>query len=169
MEEKLKVGLITRPQGVRGELKVQPLTDDYKRFSKLKDVIIDDRIFKIEKVRFGDTEVFISLFGVADRNAAEILRGKFLYVKRENAVKLPENRYFIVDLIGCKLYFKDGESFAELIDVTSAKTDILTAKCNDGKTVRFPFLNDAVLSVDKKKKKILLCEKRFTEIACYED
>lgn len=169
MSENLKIGLIVKPQGVRGELKVQPLTDDFKRFSKLKEVIIDGKAVKVIKVRYGDNEVYLTLFGVNDRNSAELLRNKFLEVDRENAVKLPENRYYIVDLIGCELYFEDQPSFAVLTDVTSARTDVITAKTHDGKTVRFPFLLDAVIDVDVENKKIKIDKKRFKEIAVYED
>jgi 16S rRNA processing protein RimM len=42
MESRLKIGLIVKPQGIKGELKVQPLTDDSCRFKKLKQVIIDE-------------------------------------------------------------------------------------------------------------------------------
>ncbi len=169
MEEFLKIGLIVKPQGVRGELKVQPLTDNYKRFSSLKEVFIGGKSYKVEKSRLGNAEVFLTLFGIADRNSAELMRGRFLCVDRQNAVKLPKDRYFIVDLIGCKLSFEGEEAFATLSDITEARTDIITADLFSGGKVRFPFLKEAVLSVDISAKKIILNKKRFTEIAVYED
>ena len=111
MEEFLKIGVIVKPQGVRGELKVQPLTDDIRRFIDLKQVIIDGKIVKVLSSRLGAREVFITLSGVSDRNVAETMRNKFLCVNREDAVKLPENTYFISDIIGAKLVFEKGEPF----------------------------------------------------------
>ena len=142
MEEFLKIGVIVKPQGVRGELKVQPLTDDIRRFIDLKQVIIDGKTVKVLSSRLGAREVFITLSGVSDRNVAETMRNKFLCVNREDAVKLPENTYFISDIIGAKLTFEGKEPFAEVIDVTEAKTDYFTAKLTNGEIIRFPFLKD---------------------------
>lgn len=169
MEEILKIGIIVKPQGVRGELKVQPLTDDIKRFINLKEVLIDGKEIKVLNSRLGAREVFITLSGVSDRNLAETMRGKFLCVNREDAVKLPENTYFVTDIIGCKLSFGEN-SFAEVIDVTEAKTDYFTAKLlSNGKIIRFPFLKEILVKVDIIKKEIILKEKRFNEVCVYEN
>ena len=47
MEKLFKIGLIVKPQGIKGEFKVQPLTDDITRFSNLKDVLIDDKNYRV--------------------------------------------------------------------------------------------------------------------------
>lgn len=169
MEQTLKIGLIVKPQGIKGELKVQPLTDDINRFKKLKEVIIDDKTYKVLGVTIGGGTVFLSLSGITDRNIAETFRGKFLLVTRENAVSLEEGRYFIADIIGCALNLDNGQTVGEIIDVTSARTDIFTVKCTDGKIMRFPFLKDMIVSVQIDKKTVTVLEKRLREVACYED
>jgi len=169
MEETLKIGLIVKPQGIKGEVKVQPLTDDINRFKNLKEVIIDDKTFKVLKAVIGGGTVFLSLSGISDRNTAETFRGKFLRVTRENAANLPEGRYFIVDIIGCVLNTDNGEVVGEIIDVTSARTDIFTIKCVDGRIMRFPFLIDLVENVDIESKTVTVKEKRLKEVSCYED
>lgn len=169
MVETLKIGLIVKPQGIKGELKVQPLTDDINRFRKLKEVIIDDKTYKVLNTIIGGNVVFISISGVADRNVAESFRGKFLRVTRENAIPLEEGRYFVVDIIGCEVVTDKGQEVGEVIEVTSARTDVFTLTCPNGKIMRFPFLNDLVLSVDVQNKKITVSEKRLEEVSCYED
>lgn len=169
MNETLKIGLIVKPQGVRGELKVQPLTDDVNRFRKLKEVLIDDKTYKVLNVTIGGGVVFVSISGIADRNVAETFRGKFLCVSRENAVKLEEGRYFIVDIIGCEVVTDNGENVGKVTDVTSARTDIFTLICPNDKVLRFPFLNDLVLDVNVEEKRIMVSEKRLKEVSCYED
>ena len=169
MTETLKIGLIVKPQGIKGEVKVQPLTDDINRFKKLKEVIIEDKPYKILSATIGGGTVFLSLSGIADRNTAESMRGKFLCVTRENAVKLEEGRYFIVDIIGCTLLTDNGEKVGEIIDITSARTDIFTVKCLNGRIMRFPFLKDLVYSVEIDKKTVTVLEKRLREVSCYED
>ena len=169
MQENLKIGVIVKPQGIKGEVKVQPFTDDINRFKKLKEVIIEDKTYKVLNAVVGSGTVFLSLSGIPDRNTAETFRGKFLRVKRENAVPLEEGRYFIVDIIGCKVVTDDGEEIGVVRDVTSARTDIFTVDCANGRVLRFPFLKDATVSVDVQEKVITFNGKRLKEISCYED
>ena len=169
MIEKLKIGLIVKPQGIRGEVKVQPLTDDINRFRSLKEVIIDDKNYRVLSSTIGGGVVFLTLSGISDRNTAETFRGKFLYVTRENAVPLEQGRYFIVDIIGCALKTDLGETVGEIIDVFSARTDVFTVKCVDGKIMRFPFLKDMIVNVDVSEKTVTVYEKRLKEVSCYED
>lgn len=169
MEERLKVGLIVKPQGIKGELKVQPLTDDISRFKKLKQVIIDDKNYKVTSATIGGGVVFLSLFGVNDRDLAETLRGKFLFVERKDAVPLEEGRYFIADLIGCEVVIEDGEKIGVIKDIFSSRTDVITVACDNGKIMRFPFLKDLVVSVDVYQKKFIVKRQRLSEVSCYED
>lgn len=169
MEQTLKIGLIVKPQGIKGEVKVQPLTDDITRFKKLKEVIIDDKAYKVLKCVIGGNTVFLSLSGVMDRDTAETFRGKFLRVTRDNATSLPDGRFFIVDIIGCTIVNELGETVGEITDVTSARTDIFTVKCEGGRIMRFPFLNDTVKKVDVVNKLVTVDKKRLGEVSCYED
>ena len=169
MVKTLKIGLIVKPQGVRGELKIQPLTDDIGRFKKLKSVIIDEKNYPVTKVTVGGGVVFLSILGVNDRDQAEAYRGKFISVDRENAVPLKKDNYFIVDILGCEIITDLGEDIGEVIDVSSSRTDVFTVRCKDGKIMRFPFLKDLLVNVDVEKKEIVVKSKRLSEVSCYED
>ena len=169
MESKLKIGLIVKPQGIKGELKVQPLNDDITRFKNLKEVLIDQKAYHVTKAVIGGGVVFLSLSGIYDRDTAATFRGKFLEVERCNAIPLPEGRYFIVDIIGCVLLTDNGSHVGEIVDVTEARTDIFTVKCESGVIMRFPFLKDMIVKVDVENKEIIVKAKRLSEVACYEN
>ncbi|MBE7087531.1 MAG: 16S rRNA processing protein RimM [Clostridiales bacterium] len=169
MEEFLRIGVIVKPQGIKGEVKVIPLTDDPNRFKKLKEVYIDGEKRKVLSAKVGVDSIILAISGIADRNEAEIFRGKYLSVDRQNAVELEKGRYFIVDILGCTIFTDNGLAVGEVIDVTSARTDIFTVKCIDGRVMRFPFLKDLIVSVDVANKKIILKETRLKEVSCYED
>ncbi|MBO4251751.1 MAG: 16S rRNA processing protein RimM [Clostridia bacterium] len=169
MENTLKIGLITKPHGIKGEMRVTPLTDDPARFKRLKKVIIDGKNYGVSGAIVATDAVYLSLSGITDRNAAESFRGKFLRVDREDAEPLEENTYFIADIIGCKVIAESGKTLCTVTEVISAKTDIFTGETEDGKIVRFPFLRDALLSVDVAAKTITVREKRFGEISLYEN
>lgn len=169
MLDKLKVGLIVKPQGIKGEVKIQPLTDDINRFKSLKEVIIDDKNYRVLKAVIGGGTVFLTISGINDRNTAETFRGKFLYVTRENAVPLEEGRYFIADIIGCELVNDKGEKLGQITDVTPNRVDVITVKKTNGKIMRFPFLNDLVVDVDIINQKMTVLAKRLAEVSVDED
>ena len=168
MENLIKIGLITKPHGVRGEVKVNPLTDDITRFSGLKKVVLDGKEQKVISAKVGDGVVFLALFGVTDRNVAEALRGKYIFVSREDAIPLEEDSFFIDDILGCELYAEDL-LIGKIIDVTLAKTDIFTIKTVDDRVMRFPFLKDLLISVNVFDKKVTVKKQRLMEVSCYEN
>ncbi len=168
MQDTFNIGLVVKPQGVRGEVKVQPLTDDVNRFKKLKEVLIDQKVFGVTGVKISCDAVILSLDGITDRNVAELFRGKFLRVKREDAVKLKENSFFIEDLVGCKVYAFES-LIGELVEITKAKTDIFTVKTKSGKIMRFPFLKTLIVNISVEDGKIVLDADRLKEVSCYED
>lgn len=169
MENFLKIGIIVKPQGIRGEVKVQPLTDDVMRFKNLKSVYIDGESRKVLHAKIGADCAFLAISGIADRNDAEIYRGKYIYVDRANAVELKKGNYFIADIVGSFVVTDAGERIGEIIDVTSAHTDIFTVKCEGGRIMRFPFLKDLLVNVDVADKIVAVKDKRLKEVCCYED
>lgn len=169
MENTLKIGLITKPHGIKGEMRITPLTDNPARFKRLKNVIIDGKTYGVSGAIVAADAVYLSLSGICDRTAAETFRGKFLCVNREDAEPLEENTYFIADIIGSRVVTESGKSLCTVKEVISAKTDVFTGITDDGKTVRFPFLRDMLIKVDVAAKIITVKEKRFGEVSLYED
>ena len=164
MTDKLNVGEVLKPQGIRGELKVKPFTDDAEVFRDFTRVFVDETPYKVLSVRTGGGLVFLGLKGVPDRNAAELLRGKQLYVAREDAPVPEEGRYYIADLLGCNLVTETGETLGRLKGVRQAATDIYTVEM-DGKEVMFPAADGVITAVDVQSGTITVDKKRFFEVA----
>lgn len=165
---RIVVGNISKPQGVRGELKITPLTDDTARFNKLKKVFVDGKEYAVESARVSPNGVFIKLKGVDDRNTAELLRNKDLTVDRQDAVKLQKDRYFIVDIIGCEVYAGD-EKIGKLIDVLQyGAADVYVISAKKGKAM-IPAISRILLDVDIENKKITLDKEAFDDLAVYEE
>lgn len=169
MERTLKIGIAVKPQGVRGEIKVRPLTDDPQRFKSLKEVIIDGVSHKVLNARVGGEDVFITLFGVSDRNAAEKFRGKFLHVKREDAVGTGKDRYFIADLIGARVVDERGVTYGVIANITEGKTDVIWLESDSGEKSAFPFLKKVLVGVDIAAKTMTVDSARFSEVVCREN
>ena len=164
MEQTLTVGEVLKPQGIRGELKIKPYTDSAETFQKFSRVFIEGAEYKILSCRFGDGFVYLGLRGVADRNAAELLRGKALVVPRSDVPALPEGRYYIADLIGLEVRTQGGEFCGRVKDVLKNATDVYVLE-KEGKDILFPAAAGVVLTVDIEGKLITVDEKRFRETA----
>ena len=165
--DKILVGVIIKPQGIKGELKVAPITDDVFRFKKLKKVFIDGKELKLLNVRISNGELFIYLESVNTRNDAENFRDKEIFIERSEVV-LEKGRFLIDDLIGFEVIFENGEVLGKLSDVLQyAKVDTYVVSGN--KEYMFPALDDVVISIDPQKKLITLNKKRFKEVAVHED
>ena len=164
MTDKLIIGEVLKPQGIRGELKVKPFTDEAEDFHNFSRVFLDNTEYKVISVRTGAGLVFLGLKGVADRNAAELLRGKQIVVPRAEAPALEEGRYYVADLLGCAVVTEEGERLGTLTDVRQAATDIYTL--HDGtREVMFPVADGVVTAVDIKAGKIVVNKKRYLEVA----
>lgn len=164
MVDELIVGEVLKPQGIRGELKVKPFTDAAEDFASFRRVFIGGTEYRVLSVRTGGGAVFLNLRGVPDRNAAELLRGRQLVVRREDAPPLEEGRYYIADLLGCEVVTASGKRLGTLTDVRSAATDIYTLR-SDGREVMFPVAEGVVVRAEPENGRIVVDEKRFYEVA----
>ena len=71
MNEPIRLGRITAPVGIKGEMRVYPYTDDMTRFSDIKKVLIEGREYPVSRARYQKDMVVLKLEGIDDRNAAE--------------------------------------------------------------------------------------------------
>ena len=163
-DDRITVAIILKPQGIRGEVKVKAMTDTAEALSAFKSVFIDGVDYSVLSVRAQGEFAYLSLKGIADRNAAELLRGKNIEVDRADMPSLPDGTYYIGDLIGCLVVNERGDVLGTVEDVTPAKTDIFTLK-RDAKTIMFPAADGVILNVDEENKKITVNGKRFKEVS----
>lgn len=156
MDKLIIIGKITGAHGVRGELKVYPLTDDPRRFLKLKECFICGQNFEkpeassCASARLDRGNVLIKLDGVLDRDKAELLRGRFIAVERENAVKLKKDNYFITDLKGLKVIDDDRGDLGSVIDcfATGPQFTLEIKRENKKKNLMLPFVKVYCYEVD---------------------
>ena len=163
----LKVGLIVKPHGVNGILRIYPLTDDCTRFLKLKTVYLDGPEGmlpqKVEQAAVHNGMAHLKLSGVTDRDAAERLRGQYLYIARKDAVALPENSYFISDLIGCEVVDNQGRVYGKVRDVLqTGANDVYVVQGE--KELLMPAIKKLVKEVDVANRRIVLEKSAVAEV-----
>lgn len=161
MEGYLEIGQIVNTNGLKGFLKVKPLTDDITRFEKLKTIYIQKAKeligFKIQEVKYNKQSVLLKLEGIDDITEAEKYKNFYIKISKENAVELEKNSYFIVDIIGCQVYTDENEYLGNVVDVfQTGSNDVYTLKNSEGKEILIPAIKEVIKNVDTKNKKIVI-------------
>jgi 16S rRNA processing protein RimM len=172
LSEYIMIGQVLKPQGIKGLVKILPLTDNPGRFLSLNQVFIKKSEnytpIQVSDVKVNGEFVYCSL-GAASREEAETQRDMQLYVDRANAVKIPEGANFICDLIDCGVYGCGGRYLGKVTDVLSTgANDVYVIETATGKML-VPALKHVITSIDILAKKILVDEERLLEVAVIED
>ena len=166
MENWFEIGVITKPQGIRGEVKVLPTTDDPERFQLLDEVTIrfakttnakttDAKPYKLTSVRHHKGLVLLQLAGINDRNEAEKLVGGVLIIPPEKALQLDTDEYFIRDLVGISVEAEDGTVLGEVANIfPTGANDVYVVQGTDGESFMMPAIKDVVLSVSLAERKM---------------
>ncbi|NTV89799.1 MAG: 16S rRNA processing protein RimM, partial [Clostridiales bacterium] len=119
----LQIGKIVNTHGLKGEMRIVPLTDNPDRFIGMKQVIVEKnevtKTYEIESVKFLKNVVVMKFKGIDNIEAVEAMRESYLVVDRKDAVKLPKDSFFICDLVGLKVYNEKEELLGTLVEVLS--------------------------------------------------
>lgn len=121
-EELIKIGQITSPHGVKGEVRVYPLTDFPERFTRLRKVLLgpDARPVGIRCRGAVKNLIILQIEGVEDRDQADKLRLQYLQVPKSEVHPLPEGHYYVFDLVGLDVVDPDGQPIGKLVGVDSS-------------------------------------------------
>ena len=155
--DRIKLGKITAPVGVRGEVRVFPYTDEQTRFSAIKELWVEDTPAVLEKARYQKNMVIIKLDIAPDRNAAETLRDKTLYLDRDKLWDVPDDTYFVQDLLGCECVDETGNALGKLVDVIqNPAQDIYIVESDNNVQHMVPAVKDFIKKVDTDNKLIVI-------------
>lgn len=148
MQDYIIIGKIIGAHGIRGEVKVYPLTDDAHRFIKLKECFFcredlsDLKPVSVKTSRLDRGNVLIHFNGVDDRDRAQEIHGTFIAVSRENAVPLKKDSYYIADLIGLNVIDDEKGDLGKVCDCyeTGANYILEIKRQGKKKNLLLPFL-----------------------------
>ena len=159
MNADLRVGVITRTHGIRGEVKVYPTTDSPLRFNEIEEVMLKNgprkERLRIQEARYFKNLVILKFKGIDNINDIEKYKGAELYVDREHGDKLEEGEYYIADILGMKVYTEEGELLGEVRDVIeTGANDVYAVKREGKKDLLIPAIKSCVLSIDVENEKM---------------
>ena len=161
MQEYFEIGQIVNTSGLKGIVKVNPFTDDVSRFEEIKKVFIEKNKelteYEIEEVRFHKNQVLIKFKNIDSIEEAEKFRNCYIKISRKDAKELPEDTYFIVDLIDTNVYLENNEYVGKIIDVFSTgSNDVYVIKREENSDLLIPAIKNDVKKVDIKNKKMII-------------
>lgn len=160
-EEIFTIGKIINAQGIRGEVKVLPMTEFPERFDTMDKVRINNKgrisELTLEGSRAHKNFIFLKFKEINTMNDALTLKDSLIQVTRDELVPLPEGRYYIFDLIDLPVYTVDGELLGHLKDVfQTGSNDVYTVKTPEGKEVLLPAIPQVIKDINLTEKKIVV-------------
>ena len=147
---KIALGRITAPVGIKGEIRVYPYLEQ-ARFSDIEKVVVEGAgECGLQHVRANGKMLVVKLGCCSDRNTAETLRNRELYLPEGTELDLGADTYYVNDLVGLKLRAEDGRDIGTLKEVHSRPAqDLYEIEKPGGSSFLLPAVKEFVLKIDK--------------------
>ena len=161
MNKYLELGQIVNTRGLKGEVKVNSYSEDPNRFEKIKSIIVrlkgKDTEYEIEKVSYTKNQVVLKLKTIDTIEEAEKLRNSIILIDREKLGELPEDVYYIADLIGLEVYTDQNEYLGKVDDIFNTKSnDVYVVKDDLGKNKLLPGIPEVIKKISLEDGKIIV-------------
>ena len=146
------IGRINRPHGVRGEMRVEPLTNSFE-FGTAERVFIGRRPeeaaeYEVEALRLHQGKILLKLAGVDDRNGVEGWQNWFVYAHREDVPPLAEGEFYLHQLVGMAVVTEEGELLGVVREtIQTGANDVFVVEGGRGELL-LPDIEEVVLKVD---------------------
>jgi 16S rRNA processing protein RimM len=153
--ERIEIGKIVAPVGLRGEVKIYPYSDNAERFAQGAELSVGDALMSIEGSRFVKNLPIVKFAGIESREDAEVLRDRSLFADARTLAPLPAGEWYLRDLIGCEVRSEAGECLGTIADVRqNSAQDLYEIAMPDGRTFLLPAVEAFVLHVDTAVKRV---------------
>jgi len=157
--EYLKIGFITKAHGIKGFIKILPLTENISRYKKLKKIYLKINNHyqeeEIEESIIANDSVLIKLKNFNNDNDVKKIRSVYIFILKDDGLPLNKGEYYTQDLIGCDFYF-ENKNIGKVVNVENFGTcDLFIVKYNQ-EEIYYPFLKKYIRLIDIKNKKIII-------------
>lgn len=160
IDDMLRIGVVTKPHGLRGEVKVYPTTSDPERFKDCDEVYLVTKkellTLHVAGVKYFKKQVILKFKEFDKVEDVEAFHQCDLMVTRDEAIELEEGEYFLYDVPGCTVVDEDGQTIGEVSDVLETGANpVFVIKTEDGREVLFPVIDECILSVDIDNRRVM--------------
>jgi len=174
MQEYLMIGVVLKPQGIRGECKIKSYAADPERFREWKTLSLKEgetfTPLPLRVHRIQDGFIYAFLGSCSTPEDVEKLRGRELYIHRSQTAPQEEDETLIADLLGCEAVDEQENPVGTLTDVLQhGAVDTWVFRTPDGGTLMSPALLAVFPEVNVGEKRIRVCADRLAEVAVREE
>ena len=157
----LEIGKIINTHGLKGEVKVVSWMDSPEDYENLEYALVkkagNEIKLDIESLKYQKNNLIVKFKQITSIEEAEKYKNAVLYVSKDELPELPENVYYIADLLGCEVYEDSGRKIGILNDVFSTgSNDVYDIKRDGAKNLFVPIIEGVVKDVNIEAKKILI-------------
>lgn len=146
------VGEVAGAFGIAGELKISPLTDFPERFERTPTLYVGEKRtpYHVLAARSHKQHILLRLEEIADLDAAERLRGATLWIPADQLVTLPQDLFYVHDLIGMRVQHVNGDDLGTVADVLGTPgNDLFVIHTPAGREVLLPAVKAFIPSIDR--------------------
>lgn len=156
-DECFYLGYLSKTQGYKGGLIGFFDVDDVYQYQKLDRILVELygalTPFFIENIVIKDKNfVFIKIEGVNDENTAGELAGNNIYLPLSYLPELPDNEYYLHDLVGMEVHDKEAGAVGKVTEILDYAVNPLLQILDNDNEILIPIIDDFIVSVDKKNK-----------------
>lgn len=160
------VGKIVNTHGIRGEVRVLPITDfPEERFAKGEKVTAfmpgkkEQITFTIKSARLHKQFYLLTFDGYEDINLVEKYKGAELKISEDQLFELDENEFYYHEIIGCEVFNSEGKLIGKISEIlTPGANDVWVVKTPSKKEVLIPYIESVVKIINIAEKKIVIEE-----------
>jgi 16S rRNA processing protein RimM len=150
--ELVEIGMIVGPHGIRGEVKAHVPDPSSSTLLRARRIMLrrgsEERVCTVVRARPATGNVLVSLEGVHDRNAAELLRGFAVFVSASDMPPTGKGEYYLHQLRGMAVRDASGKAFGFVTTLsTNNAQDLLVMETSGGREVMIPFVDAIVREV----------------------
>jgi 16S rRNA processing protein RimM len=151
------VGRVLAPFGLKGELRVQALTDNPARFKPKAKLFAGLQPVSVATSREAQSYVYLTFKGFNDRSSVEKFRHALLQVPEQDLAPLPEGEYYRFQLLGLTVVDRDGTVLGTLDEIIeTGANDVYRVHPAEGADVLLPALADVIVSVDLEARRMVV-------------
>jgi 16S rRNA processing protein RimM len=148
---------VLAPFGLKGELKVQSLTDNASRFARGSKLLAGPQPVTVASSREAAGHMYVTFKGFTTRTAAERFRHAILQIPEDALPSLPEGEYYRFQLLGLRVSDAAGRDIGVLAEIIeTGGNDVYRVRTPDGADVLLPALDDVVVSIDLEAKRMVV-------------
>lgn len=158
MDKRIVIGKIVAPHGVRGDIRIMPLTEKPEQFLDLDYLFLkDNRKLTIKNARFHKRMVLVTTEEINDMNTAELLRNQEVLINAEDLPELDEGKFYVADLIGLPVYDEQGTKIGTFKDsLSTGSNDVYIISVPGAKDILLPALKIYVKEINLVEKRIVV-------------